>query len=225
MTKSEFTHFCMKSRTKKAAPRGKRLENKEKTRKAILRAALELFAKKGFYQTTTKAIARKAGIAEGTLFNYFETKEDLALYFFEEELTKVITWYDSDRRIQRASIAEKLFAVVHRFLDGLEPYEDFIGAVYLRAFTPTSKLSPWSLQSRDRNVRYLKFIRRILAQAEESGELPRMGDFGAYGFGILHGAIITYWLQDRSPGKEQTLALIDRVLKMLSHFLKGGWEW
>jgi AcrR family transcriptional regulator len=64
----------MKPRTKKT--RGKRLENKEKTRKAILRAALQLFAEKGFYQTTTKAIARKAGIAEGTLFNYFETKED-----------------------------------------------------------------------------------------------------------------------------------------------------
>ena len=59
---------------------GKRAENKEKTRRAILEAALGLFAQKGFYQTTTKAISRKARIAEGTLFNYFETKEDLALY-------------------------------------------------------------------------------------------------------------------------------------------------
>jgi len=50
-----------------------------------LRAALDLFAEKGFYRTTTKAISKKAGIAEGTLFNYFETKEDLALYFFERE--------------------------------------------------------------------------------------------------------------------------------------------
>jgi len=46
---------------------------------------LELFAAKGFYATTTKAISKKAQIAEGTLFNYFERKEDLALYFFEEE--------------------------------------------------------------------------------------------------------------------------------------------
>jgi AcrR family transcriptional regulator len=141
----------MKAKTRKAAPRGKRLENKEKTRKAILRAALDLFAEKGFYQTTTKAIARKAGIAEGTLFNYFETKEDLALYFFEEELTRVIAWYEGDRRLQRASLAEKLFAIIHRFLDGLEPYEEFIGAVYIRALTPASKLSPLSLQNRDRN--------------------------------------------------------------------------
>ncbi len=216
----------MKPKTRKTAPRGKRFENKEKTRKAILRAALELFAEKGFYQTTTKAIARKAGIAEGTLFNYFETKEDLALYFFEEELTKVIEWYESDRRIQRSAIAEKLFAVIHRFLDGLEAYEEFIGAVYLRALTPASKLSPWSLQSQERNLRYLKFIREILAEAEESGEIPKLGDFGAQAFGLFHMAMITYWLRDGSPGKQQTLALLDRVLKISSHFVKrGGWEW
>jgi AcrR family transcriptional regulator len=69
----------------KTPNRGKRAENKEKTRRAILQAALDLFAQKGFYQTTTKAISRKARIAEGTLFNYFETKEDLALYFVDHQ--------------------------------------------------------------------------------------------------------------------------------------------
>jgi AcrR family transcriptional regulator len=57
---------------------GKRVQKKEKTKQAILKAALELFAAKGFYATTTKAISQKAQIAEGTLFNYFETKEGLS---------------------------------------------------------------------------------------------------------------------------------------------------
>jgi AcrR family transcriptional regulator len=216
----------MKPKTRKPAGRGKRIENKEKTRKAILRAALELFAERGFYRTTTRAIARKAGIAEGTLFNYFETKEDLALYFFEEELTKVIEWYEANRRLQRAPIAEKLFAIIHRFLEGLESREEFIAAVYLRALAPASKLSPWSLQSQERNLRYLKFIRGILTEAEECGEIPKLGDLGAHAFGLFHMAIMTYWLRDCSPGKQQTLALLDRVLKLASHVLKrGGWEW
>jgi AcrR family transcriptional regulator len=216
----------MKPRAKKTAARGRRSQNKEKTRKAILRAALDLFAEKGFYRTTTKAIARKAGIAEGTLFNYFETKEDLALYFFEEEQNHVIDWYEANDRLQRAAIAEKLFAIIHRFLDGLGPYEEFIGAVYLRALAPASKLSPWSLQSRERNLRYLRFIRGILSEAEKDGEIPKLGDFGAYAFGLFHMVIITHWLRDRSEGKQQTLALLDRVLKLSSHFVKrGGWEW
>ena len=219
----------MKAKTSQAARgrgRGKRVENKEKTRRAILRAALDLFAQKGFYDTTTKAISRKAGIAEGTLFNYFETKEDLALYFFERELDEVMAWYARDSRVQRAGLAEKLFAIIHHFQERLAPYEEFIGAVYLRALAPSSKLSPLSLQAQEHNVRYLRFIRDILAQAEAAGEIPKVGDFGAHAFSLFHLAMTTHWLQDRSPGKEQTLALLDRCLKLATHLLrKGGWEW
>src|SRR6478735_9416523 len=96
--KYEFTHVCdmrnqAQTRRSPAKPRGKRAENKEKTKQAILKAALELFAERGFYRTPTKAISKRARIAEGTLFNYFPTKEDLALYFFEQELARVMDWY------------------------------------------------------------------------------------------------------------------------------------
>jgi AcrR family transcriptional regulator len=211
-----------------AAPpkRGKRSENKEKTRRAILRAALDLFAQKGFYNTTTKAISSQARIAEGTLFNYFETKEDLALYFFEQELAGIIEWYQQDERMQKAPLPEKLFAIVQHLLERLRPYEDFIGAVYLRALQPSSKLSPLSLQAQENNLRYLGFIRRVLAEAAAEGEIPNVGDLGAYAFGLFHLAVITYWLQDRSAGKEQSLALLDRCLKLGTAVLKkGGWEW
>jgi len=207
-------------------PKTKRAQNKEKTKRAILKAALQLFAQKGFYNTTTKAISRKARIAEGTLFNYFQTKEDLALYFFEQELLGIIDWYERDRHTREAPLPEKLFAIVHHLLERLAPYEEFIGAVYLRALQPASKLSPLALDSQEHNLRYLKFVRKLLAEAAANDEIPEVGDFGAYVFGLLHLAIITYWLQDRSLGKEQTLALLDRCLKVGTAILKkGGWEW
>jgi AcrR family transcriptional regulator len=206
--------------------RGRRVENKEKTRRTILRAALDLFAKQGFYQTTTKAISRKAGIAEGTLFNYFETKEDLALYFFEQELVGIIEWYQRQESLQEAALPEKLFAIVQHLLDRLSPYEEFIGAVYLRALQPSSKLSPLSLQRQEQNLRYLRFIGDVLSEAAAEGEIPKVGDLGAYGFGLFHLAVITYWLQDHSAGKEETLALLDRCLKLATAVIKkGGWEW
>src|SRR5262249_35853439 len=105
---------------------GKRNANKEKTKQAILAAALKLFAEKGFYNTSTRAISRKAGIAEGTLFNYFETKEDLALYFFEWEMDEGIEWFENDPRMKRAALPEKLFAIIHHSLERLEPYQEFI---------------------------------------------------------------------------------------------------
>src|SRR2546423_15195912 len=116
-----------------ARPRGKRIENKERTQQAILRAALDLFAERGFYRTTTRAISRKAKIAEGTLFNYFETKEDLALYFFEQELAEVIDWYRRDKRTREAPLAEKLFAIINHLLERIAPYQGFIVAAGFRA--------------------------------------------------------------------------------------------
>src|SRR5947199_1155871 len=98
------------------ASAGKRDKNKQRIRQAILKAALELFAANGFYHTTTKAISRRAKIAEGTLFNYFETKEDLAIYFFEQELDQVTAWQQTNRQLRNATLPEKLFAIIHRLL-------------------------------------------------------------------------------------------------------------
>jgi hypothetical protein len=64
----------------------------------------------------------------------------------------------------------------------------------------------------------------IFAEATEGN--PALGDFGAHAFGFLRMAMITHWLRDRSRGKEQTMGLLDRCLKMATHFRKkGGWEW
>lgn len=45
--------------------------------KDILAAALRLFVENGFHGTPTSRIAKEAGVANGTLFHYFKTKEDL----------------------------------------------------------------------------------------------------------------------------------------------------
>ena len=88
------TKKSMKSGTKKRErvakprPQGRRAQNKQEIRDRIVKAALSLFQMKGFDATTTKAIARKAGIAEGTVFNYFKSKDDIALYFFEQEVDR-----------------------------------------------------------------------------------------------------------------------------------------
>jgi len=210
----------------RARSSGKRERNKEETKERILTAALKLFREKGLDGTTTKEVSKTAGIAEGTLFNYFKTKEDLALYFFQKETENLITWFRADTRLQKAPIAEKLFAIFHRQLEYIEPYEDFIGAVFCRSLQPASSLSPLSFESQELRLKYLRFIREILAGAEQKGEIPRVGDLGAYAVGLFYLGIVTHWLQDVSRGKQKTLALLDRALNFGSRMLKkGGWEW
>jgi AcrR family transcriptional regulator len=214
----------------KAAPRpgrpGKREQTKRQTRERILAAALQLFREKGLDGTTTKEISRRAKIAEGTLFNYFKTKEDLALYFFQKETDDLIKWYHADKRLRKAPLPEQLFAVVHRQLEYIEPYEEFIGAVFWRSLQPSSVLSPLSFESQELRLKYLRFIGEILADAEKRGVFPPVGHLGAYAFGLFYMGMVAFWLQDHSRGKQKTLALLDRALNIGTQvFKKGRWEW
>lgn len=59
-------------------------------RNQILDAAATVFAAKGFHSTTTRDIARQAGIAEGTIYNYFESKTALLLGIFDRMKDSVI---------------------------------------------------------------------------------------------------------------------------------------
>jgi AcrR family transcriptional regulator len=52
------------------------------SRDKILKAALTLFTQKGIKSTTTKELAKKAGIAEGTIYVHFKSKEQIANYLF-----------------------------------------------------------------------------------------------------------------------------------------------
>lgn len=209
-----------------SAQRGRREQNKERTKADILEAALDLFRKNGLEGTTTKQISTRAGIAEGTLFNYFKTKEDLALYFFQKETDDLIEWFKTESNLETAPLPEKLFAIIHRQLEYLSPYEDFIGAVFFRSLQPRSKLSPLSLDSQELRLKYLKFIRAVLMDAEEKEEIPAVGEIGAYAVGLFYIGIVLHWLHDASRGKQKTLALLDRSLKLGTQVLKkGSWDW
>ena len=63
-------------------------EIKIETKENIINAATELFATHGFDKTKTKTIAQLCHIAEGPLFNYFPTKDDLLIAVFEHMAKK-----------------------------------------------------------------------------------------------------------------------------------------
>lgn len=52
---------------------------KQQTRSALIREGARLFAEQGFAATTMDQVTASAGVAKGTLYNYFPTKEDLAM--------------------------------------------------------------------------------------------------------------------------------------------------
>lgn len=56
----------------------------------IVDAAIEIFAEKGYSGTSTNEIAKKAGVAEGTIFKHYKTKKDLLMRIVGPMISKVI---------------------------------------------------------------------------------------------------------------------------------------
>ncbi|HEU5090734.1 MAG TPA: TetR/AcrR family transcriptional regulator [Roseiflexaceae bacterium] len=60
------------------------------SRARILQHALALFAQHGYEQTTVKMIAQAAGVAQGLLYNYFDSKEQVLVAIFEQSVADVL---------------------------------------------------------------------------------------------------------------------------------------
>jgi TetR/AcrR family fatty acid metabolism transcriptional regulator len=87
--------------------RERRAERARK-RQRILKSAIEVFSRKGFYHAKISEIARKAGVADGTIYIYFDNKDDLLISIFEEEMERIIQRFREElSKVSRAD--EKLF--------------------------------------------------------------------------------------------------------------------
>ncbi|MGL1902764.1 MAG: TetR/AcrR family transcriptional regulator [Fibrobacterales bacterium] len=64
-------------------------EIRQHSRRKILDAALEVFAQKGYVNSTMASIAKQAGVSKGLAYNYFENKEALLKEVFEEGFSAI----------------------------------------------------------------------------------------------------------------------------------------
>jgi AcrR family transcriptional regulator len=83
------TVFNSETRSASAEPAGRRERKRVETRERIFRAAMQLFADRGFFNTTVEDITEAADVGKGTFFNYFPSKEHVFGVFHEIQLAKV----------------------------------------------------------------------------------------------------------------------------------------
>ena len=180
-----------------------------------------LFEANGFEHTTTKAIAKRAKIAEGTVFNYFPTKDDIALYFFELEVDHAIAAVRKDARLTHAPLEEKLFALIQRQLEYLAPYERFISAAFVQALKPSSTLAV-SAQATALRHRYLAFVEELMIESLPTDRINAIQWIAPSAFWIYYVGVLLYWLHDASSDKQNTLAFLDRSLALGAAVFRKG---
>ena len=91
-------------------------EQRNEKRARILDAAVKVFAERGYFSSTVAEIARAAGVADGTIYLYFKSKDDLLIQLFEDRMERVNATLRQALAAE-ASAAERLKGVVRLHLE------------------------------------------------------------------------------------------------------------
>jgi AcrR family transcriptional regulator len=184
---------------------------KAKTEKNIVQTAERLFTEVGYKDTTTRQIALEAGIATGTLFNYFPTKETLAMSLLAGVLKSGRDDY-LRRRTGEEDFAEELFLLITSELRRLRPFRTFVGPVLESTMSLFPKENPCPAADNSR-AEHLGLVRKII----HSHGFSRVPDhITTTLYWSLYLGILAFWSNDDSRNQEETLALIDYSIKVFT---------
>ena len=190
-------------------------ETQVETRRRLLQAAREEFGAAGFAAATTRDIARRAGVAAGTLFNYFPGKEALGAALLLEASAAAETEFDSKRR-ERESLEEALFAWVAILLRHLAPFRSWAPAV-LEAGSGLLRSPSDAAAAEGERFRtlHLERVQAWLAEHGRTSELP----IDLHLYWTLFLGVVEFWSADKSHNQEATLALLDRSMELFARGL------
>lgn len=145
---------------------GVREIKKKETRKAILQAAIRLFAENGVENTSMETLARAAGVGKSTIYGYFRNKQEIFLEFCEEEMD--YAFLRLAEQPPGAPVGEQLLTLFTSQFHFVTENREF-GRLMIRemAFPREPTCGP----ARDLNARYLEKIEEILRRGVASGEI------------------------------------------------------
>src|SRR5881398_2228707 len=95
---------------------------------AIIDAAIRVFARNGFYNSRVSDIAREAGIASGTIYLYFKTKDEILVTLFREKMAEFVSGLRKDIAAEPDAPA-KLRRLVRLHFETLEAQPDMAEVV------------------------------------------------------------------------------------------------
>jgi AcrR family transcriptional regulator len=185
-------------------------------RTSILEAAERVFARRGWAATKIADVAKEAGLAAGTLYNYFDSKEHI--------LESIIEW-------RGGQVVERVTAIAQGSGTPLGRLRDYTAwmlnhletdGVSVRIYAEANgglPLKPGQRCFADNYERHLSISRELIVEAQAKGELRRDAlaeDLVMALSGVISGHI-NAWLQ--RPTKGGLVARLDRIYDL---FLKGA---
>jgi TetR/AcrR family fatty acid metabolism transcriptional regulator len=180
----------------------------------ILQAAIKVFARQGFHQSTVAQIAKEAGVADGTIYLYFKNKDDILVQFFNYKTKQV---FDSFRtEVARAdSSLDKLRYLIRRHLEEFQRNRE-MAIVYQVETHQNSRLA--EPQIREMSQMYRDIISEIVEQGQQEGSIRKdlyVGLVKRFVIGAVD-EVINTWLH--SNGEYDLVTMADPLVEL---FIKG----
>lgn len=146
-----------------------REEKKQKTKQAILEAAIALFSSNGYENTSIEQIAKVAGVGKGTVYSYFETKKHIIWGFCDYELEQIHLELVS-RSNHDDSILDQMLTIYMTEFRHVTKNKEF-GRIFMReAVFPNDN---GGNVHQDIDDKYFQMLFPILQKGQERGELRK----------------------------------------------------
>jgi TetR/AcrR family fatty acid metabolism transcriptional regulator len=184
-------------------------------RERILRAAIKVFARKGFYATRVSEIAKAAGVADGTIYLYFENKDAVLVSIFEDRISRLLEVLR--REIDAApTFDERISRIVMLQLGQLEGQRDLAEVITVNLRQSSRLLKQYAAPL---FTEYLDTLAGVVADGQREGVVrpdahPRILARALYG--ALDGVALTWALGGAEPG-----TLVKAAHQIVALFLDG----
>lgn len=196
-------------------------KEQEKNRKKLIQATVELADEIGLRKITMAKIARRAGMSESTIYNYFKHKEKIYFAYFEERIKEARTKFNRTNGLDEYGLQESLQLYMDMILESYAKNEKFTKEVADMVYhTPFSALDDLL----GLKEIFAQEVVLLLERAVEKGEIQRppsielASKFVADFFLIL----VNYWAKDQSEDKTQTTNFMDLSLGLIVAVLVSG---
>jgi TetR/AcrR family fatty acid metabolism transcriptional regulator len=163
---SPFSPSAKAARPKKKAARTGADRGAPDKRERILRAAVKVFARKGFYAARVSEIAKAAGVADGTIYLYFENKDDVLVKLFDDRLTRLIAALEAEIATEGLDFEQRFRRVVELQLGLLDGRRELAEVVTVNLRQSTRLLKQYATPL---FTKYIDVMASLIAEGQRDG--------------------------------------------------------
>jgi len=131
----------------------------------IIAAATRVFAQKGFYQSRISEIAKEARVADGTIYIYFENKDDILISLFEEQMQVVLNNMNA-RIVALTDPAQKLEEFAWTHLNLIQENKDMAEIIQVELRQSGKFMKEYK---NEKFSEYLNIIEDIIIEGQKRG--------------------------------------------------------